>query len=216
MAAIAHAPAFWDLNGVNPQRAGVYVTGRSTTGAKMRVFWRCRDGWINFIIYGGGAGRRTNRQLVAWMDELGLAPPELKAIDWSTFSPTGLSQAEVDALEAPVERFMATLSKREFFEGAVTREMLGYPVQTVEDIYEDRQLASRGFWQDIADPSTGKTLKYPGGFAVVDGQRLRIPRPAPTIGQHNDEIFDGNWRDAALAAVAPLSRHVPDAALRSR
>jgi crotonobetainyl-CoA:carnitine CoA-transferase CaiB-like acyl-CoA transferase len=190
MAAIAHAPAFWDLNGVNPRRAGVYVTGRSNTGAKMRVFWRCRDGWINFILYGGVAGRRTNQQLVAWMDELGLATPELKAIDWSRFSVPPLTQAEVDALEAHVERFMAAVTKREFFEGAVKREMLGYPVQTVEDIYQDRQLAARAFWQEIAHPSVGRTLKHPGGFAVVDGQRLRLPRPAPSIGQHNREVFE--------------------------
>lgn len=190
MAAIAHAPAFWDLNGVNPQRAGIYVTGRSNTGAKMRVFWRCRDGWINFIIYGGVAGRRTNQQLVAWMDELGLATPELKAIDWSSFSVPPLMQSEIDVLEAHVARFMAAVTKQEFFEGAVKREMLGYPVQTVAEIYQDRHLAARGFWQEIADPSTGRTLKYPGGFAVVDGQRLRLPRPAPAIGQHNREILE--------------------------
>ena len=189
MAAIAHAPAFWDLNGVNPQRAGIYITGRSNTGAKMRVFWRCKDGWINFIIYGGVAGRRTNQQLVAWMDEMGLATPELRAIDWARFSVPALSQQEVDALEAPIERFMAAVTKREFFEGAVKREMLGYPVQTVADIYQDRQLAERGFWQDIADPATGRTLRYPGGFAVIDGVRLRIPRPAPRVGEHNHEVF---------------------------
>lgn len=189
MAAIAHAPAFWDLNAVNPTRAGIHVTGRSNTGAKMRVFWRCRDGWINFILYGGAAGRRTNQQLVAWMEELGLGTPELKAIDWSRFSVTGLTQAEVDTLEAHVERFMAAVTKREFLEGAVQREMLGYPVQTVADIYRDRQLAARDFWQDIADPSTGLTLKYPGGFALVDGQRLLVPGPAPAVGQHNVEVF---------------------------
>jgi crotonobetainyl-CoA:carnitine CoA-transferase CaiB-like acyl-CoA transferase len=130
------------------------------------------------------------------MDETGLATPELRAIDWSKFSVPALTQAEVDALEAPIGRFMETLTKREFFEGAVQREMLGYPVQTVEDIYQDRQLEARGFWQPIADPSTGRTLRYPGGFAVIDGQRLRIPRPAPTVGEHNGEVFE------ALAAAA--------------
>src|SRR5205085_11898313 len=85
MAALAHAPAFWDLNRVNPERAGIYVTGRSVNGAKMRVFWPCRDGWINFIIYGGAAGRHTNQQLVAWMDEKGLAPDWLKGVDWRAF-----------------------------------------------------------------------------------------------------------------------------------
>src|SRR5262249_48931851 len=61
LSALAHAPAFWDLNRVNPERAGVFITGRSVRDVKLRAFWRCRDGWINFVIYGGEAGRHTNR-----------------------------------------------------------------------------------------------------------------------------------------------------------
>lgn len=189
MAALAHAPAFWDINRINPQRAGIYVTGRSLKGAKMRVFWPCRDGWINFIIYGGAAGRHTNQQLVSWMSERGMAPDWLNEIDWTKFEVTFLSQEEVNKLEAPIGDFFLTLTKNEFLEGAVKRQMLGYPVSTVEDIYSDRQLAARGFWQDVYEPLSGTKLKYPGGFALVGGERLRIPRPAPLVGQHNREIY---------------------------
>lgn len=189
IAALAHAPAFWDLNRVNPERAGIYVTGRSVKGARMRVFWPCRDGWINFIIYGGAAGRYANQQLVAWMEEKGLAPLSLKEIDWSRFDVTNVTQAEVDALEGPISVFFSTLTKQEFLEGAVKREILGYPVFTVEDMYKDPQLASRGFWQEIDDPSTGLSLKYPGGFALFNGERPMIRRPAPSLGQHNQEVY---------------------------
>ncbi len=190
MAALAHAPVFWDLNRVNPERAGVYMTGRSIHGAMMRVFWPCRDGWINFIIYGGAAGRWTNQQLVAWMDENGMASAWLKEIDWSKFEVTTTTQEEVDRLEAPIGQFLATLTKREFLEGVIQRGMLGYPVSTVEDIRHDSQLAARCFWQDVADPASGTTLQYPGGFAVINGDRLAIRRPAPSIGQHNREIYE--------------------------
>jgi crotonobetainyl-CoA:carnitine CoA-transferase CaiB-like acyl-CoA transferase len=37
---------------------------------------------------------------------------------------------------------------------------------------------------------SGAHLKHPGGFAVIDGQRLAISRPAPAVGQHNREIFE--------------------------
>ena len=84
MAALAHAPAFWDLNRDNPLRAGIFVTGRSLKGARMRVMWSCQDGWLNFIIYGGAAGRHTNQQLAIWMNELGMAPKWFMDIDWST------------------------------------------------------------------------------------------------------------------------------------
>jgi len=189
MAALAHAPAFWDLNRVNPERAGVFVTGRSVHEAKMRVMWPCKDGWINFIIYGGAAGRHTNQHLVTWMDEKGLAPVWLTEIDWSTFTVTNITQSEVDRLEAPISDFFAAVTKDEFLAGAIKRQMLGYPVATMEDIYRDPQLEARNFWQEISDPVSGKRLKYPGGFAVVNGERLQIRLPAPGVGEHNEEVY---------------------------
>ena len=192
MAALAHAPAFWDLNRINPERAGVYVTGRSVNGAKMRVMWSCKDGWLNFIIYGGAAGRHTNQQLAAWMDEKGMAPAWLKDIDWSTFAVTSITQEEVERLEAPIAEFFATLTKQEFLAGVIERQMLGYPVATVKDIDVDEQLEARQFWQEVKDPESGITLKLPGGFAVVNGERLQIRRPAPRIGEHNWEIYEND------------------------
>jgi len=32
-------------------------------------------------------------------------------------------------------------------------------------------------------------LKYPGGFAVINGERLPIRRRAPEIGEHNLEVY---------------------------
>ena len=191
MSALSHAPAFWDLNRENPERAGVFVTGRSVKGAKMRVMWPCKDGWINFIIYGGAAGRHTNQQLVAWMSERSLAADWLKNFDWSAFTVTELTQAEVDRLEAPIADFFATITKDEFLEGAIKRQMLGYPVATVEDICRNPQLAARQFWQDVSDPVSGRTLNYPGGFAIVNGEQLRIRRWAPQVGEHNWEVYSG-------------------------
>jgi crotonobetainyl-CoA:carnitine CoA-transferase CaiB-like acyl-CoA transferase len=85
IAALSHAPAFVDLIGIEPTRAGAFMTGRSIKGARYRVFWPCRDGYINFIFYGGVAGRRTNEQLVAWMRECVAELGALAAIDWKTW-----------------------------------------------------------------------------------------------------------------------------------
>jgi crotonobetainyl-CoA:carnitine CoA-transferase CaiB-like acyl-CoA transferase len=193
LSALAHAPAFWDLNQVNPERAGVFITGRSVRAARMRAIWRCRDGWLNFVIYGGEAGRHTNRQLVAWMDAQALCPEWLKQIDWSRFAVTQLAQDEIERLEAPIGEFLLTLAKQEFLEGVIQRGMLGYPVADVSDIARSRQLEARGFWRALDDPSTGRTLRYPGGFAVVDGRRLEIARPAPLPGEHNGELLAGTF-----------------------
>ena len=105
-----------DLGGIEPTRAGAFITGRSIKGARYRVFWPCRDGYINFIFYGGAAGRRTNEQLVAWMRERGAELGALATIDWQSWDPTKADQREVDAIEAPVMQFFANLTKREFLD----------------------------------------------------------------------------------------------------
>jgi benzylsuccinate CoA-transferase BbsE subunit len=160
--ALSHAPAFVDLNGIEPTRAGAFITGRSIKGARYRVFWPCRDGYINFIFYGGVAGRRTNAQLVAWMRERVLAD-----IDWKSWDPTKADQAEVDAIEAPVARFLSGIGKREFLIEGHRREMLGYPVSTVADIASDPQLEARGFFQTVA----ASLERFCGSFAVINGVR---------------------------------------------
>jgi crotonobetainyl-CoA:carnitine CoA-transferase CaiB-like acyl-CoA transferase len=170
VAAIAHAPAFVDILGVEPQRAGAFMTGRSVHGTRYRVFWPCRDGWLNFIFYGGKAGRRTNEQLVAWMRERGADPGPLARIDWLRFDPTKADQAEVDALEAPVLIFFAQITKREFLSETHRREMLGYPVSTVADIASDPQLEARAFFETVTGIG-GATETHCGSFAVIDGVR---------------------------------------------
>jgi benzylsuccinate CoA-transferase BbsE subunit len=167
IAALSHAPAFVDLLGVEPTRAGAFMTGRSIKGARYRVFWPCRDGHINFIFYGGVAGRRTNEQLLAWMRQSGAELGALAAIDWQSWDPTKADQAEVDAIEAPVAKFFARLTKREFLTEGHRREMLGYPVATVADIASDPQLEARGFFQTVA----GSSERFCGSFAVIDGER---------------------------------------------
>ncbi|HEY5896119.1 MAG TPA: CoA transferase [Burkholderiales bacterium] len=171
--ALSHAPAFVDIAGVSPTRAGAFMTGRSVTGARFRVFWPCKDGYLNFILYGGVAGRRTNEQLVAWMRERGFDLGALAAQDWAKWDPTIASQQTIDTMEEPIGRFFLSITKKEFLEGAHAREMLGYPVSTVADIAADPQLAARGFWEDVPAPAGG-TERHCGAFVIVDGKRASL------------------------------------------
>lgn len=168
--ALAHAPTFVDVEGTTPARAGMFMTGRSVKGARFRVFWPCRDGYVNFILYGGVAGRRTNAQLATWMRESGAPLGALAQIDLAHWDPTLATQAEVDAMEAPIAAFFSSVTKRQFLDEAHRREMLGYPVASVADIAQDPQLAARGFWQDLATPD-GRIERHCGCFAIVDGRR---------------------------------------------
>lgn len=176
MLALSHAPAFWDMEGSIPTRAGAYVTGRSIKGAKYRAFWPCADGFLNFVLYGGPAGRRTNAQLIGWMRERDADLGVLAQVDWKRFDPKAADQDEVDALERPIAAFFMQISKREFLEEASRREMLGYPVSTMPDITSDPQLAARDFWQYLAG-TDGKSQRHCGSFSIVDKVRAPLRHP---------------------------------------
>jgi crotonobetainyl-CoA:carnitine CoA-transferase CaiB-like acyl-CoA transferase len=188
---LAHAPTFWDVERTIPERGGEFMTGRSITGARMRAIWPCQDGYVNFIIYGGPAGRRTLQALVEWLDERGLATQRLKDWDWSTFDVATVTQDEVDAIEGPAGQLFRTLTKAEYYAGVVQRRMLAYPVATAADHLADPQLTARDFWRDLPHPELGTTLRYPGPFARFGGGTCELRRRAPLIGEHNVEIYHG-------------------------
>ncbi|MBI2303924.1 MAG: CoA transferase [Chloroflexi bacterium] len=186
---LAHAPTFWDVLGENPRRAGPYLTGRSVKGARMRVFFPCQDGYLNFIVYGGPAGIKTNQQLTEWMDGRGMASEYLKTKEWNQFDIATVSQEEIDHIEAPAAKFFESITKEEFFQEVVKRDMLGYPVATAKEVMEDAQLKARGFWQKVEHPELGESITYPGAFAQLSQGRVEIRRRAPLIGEHNEEIY---------------------------
>jgi crotonobetainyl-CoA:carnitine CoA-transferase CaiB-like acyl-CoA transferase len=190
LTATSQAPIFWDLLKEEQHRSGPFLVGRSVTGAQFRNIWPCRDGYITFALYGGQAGRDSGRALVAWMDEVqpGGAPAILEALDWDSFDVATAPQAVVDQIESAIAPFFAGLSKAEFFTGVMRRNMLGYPVSTVDDVAADPQLASRGFWQAVDSVWDGEVC-VPGSFALFDGQRPPVRSPAPRSGEHNVDVL---------------------------
>ena len=205
--ALAHAPAFWDVLGKVATRAGAYVTGRSVAGARYRAFWPCRDGYLNFVLYGGPAGRRTNKGLIAWMGERGAELGVLGDIDWDAFDPTRLSQDEVDELEAVIEGFLGGIGKSEFLAETTAREMMGYPVFDVGDVAGDGQLAARACWQQVTDDA-GKSERHCGVFAIVDGKRPEL-RCAPGARAGSAAACAEAWQSAGLAPAVPAGERGP-------
>jgi len=189
--ALANAPAHWSLMREDLERGGTSIVGRSTTGARMRAIYRCRDGHINFIFYGGEAGRRSNEAMVQWMTEMNEAPEWLRQKDWGTFNVAASTQEEIDRLEGPFVAFLLKRTKAEFASESVRRNILGYPVADARDIRGDPQLAARGFWQEVDHPELDAAVMYPGPFARCSGASCAIVRRAPRIGEHNGEIYGG-------------------------
>src|SRR5438552_3976192 len=183
------SPVWWDIARDEHGRTGPFLLGRSNVGSRFRNLWACADGFVSFAIQGGPIGRHTGRMLAEWMSERGQVPAVIAAIDWTIFDNSTLPQAQVDELETAIAPFLRSLTKTEFFEGVIKRKMLGYPVSDASDSLADPQLRARDFWR-ILSPAEGlPALPFPGGFALFDGKRPEVRRPAPRVGEHNAEIY---------------------------
>ena len=64
----------------------------------------------------------------------------------------------------------------------------GTAINTPKDAVEDPQFKERGFWVEAEHPVTGRQT-YPGAPVKIGDDSWQIRRPAPMLGQHNEEIF---------------------------
>lgn len=178
----------WELSRINVRRLGSYLTGRAT-GTKQRTLWRCQDGYVILVIFGGALGRKTNQGIVAWMDSEGMAPEYLKQIDWSTLDFATVPQELQDKMEKPIGEFLLTHTKAELFAGALQRGIMLLPASSPKDIVASEQLRSRQFWLEVEPPEKKTHIKYPGFFIQASETPCRLQRRAPLVGEHNAEIY---------------------------
>ena len=187
---LAHAPQSWDLEGEILKRMGPFrQTGKETM---TRANWRCKDGYVNYMLQGGGPGvARSTRALLEWMDEEGMGDEELKAVDWEHL---GYGRVRADIMErsvAPLQRFFATHTREELTRASVERRILLFPVATPANILEHSQLKARDYFKELPHPELNISVTYPGLFAkdIEGGERMGLRRRSPLIGEHNVEIY---------------------------
>ncbi|MBA7597062.1 Bile acid-CoA transferase [subsurface metagenome] len=58
----------------------------------------------------------------------------------------------------------------------------------MEEVLDDPHWWQREFWVQIEHPVTGK-LTYPGAPSKAEQMPWVIRRPAPLLGQHNEEVY---------------------------
>lgn len=182
--------SIWELNQINVRRLGSFLTGRAT-GTRQRTLWRCRDGYVILVIFGGAMGRKTNQSMVEWMDSDGVAPDYLKQIDWATLDFATVPQELQDRIEKPIAEFLITHTKAELFTEALRRGIMLFPVSSPGDIVADEQLRSREFWVEVEHPEKDTLIKYPGFFIQASATPCQVQRRAPLLGEHNSEVYTG-------------------------
>ena len=185
----------WDLSRMNTLRGGAVKTFSMVRDGKpmdvpVRYTWKCKDGYVNFLIVGAGPGVRVNQNLVEWMNSEGMGL-DLKDFDWASlgFVPTNPDTRQM--LEKSIGAFFESHTMEELYEGAVARRIWIAPIGTPATQMVNRQLHARGFWQEVFDTEIGETVIYPGWPIRQSESPVPPPRRSPHVGEHNEDIYTG-------------------------
>jgi crotonobetainyl-CoA:carnitine CoA-transferase CaiB-like acyl-CoA transferase len=154
--------------------------GNRGPGAAPQGLYRCAgdDDWVALAV-------TDNRHWTALVRALG-EPAELTGVRYASMAGR---RDGADAIDAVISSWTAT---RTATEAEQTLRAHGVPSSRLHDpdlLLADPHLADRGFWQPVHHPVAG-TCRLPGmPFRLARSERPWLRAAAPTLGQHNHEVF---------------------------
>jgi len=138
---------------------------------------RCQDGFVLSFVFPGMASWLNFGPMIGIPDLLEQFPDPFDAE----------RRGELEALWLP---FYFEHGKQELMEKGQAAGVSITAINTPADVVEDPHFNARGFFVDIEHPVTGK-LKCPGAPFRTDEMPWQVRRPAPLLGQHNEEVYGG-------------------------
>ncbi len=100
-----------------------------------------------------------------------------------------LSRAQnMDALKALMTEWLAGWKVQDLYRAAQEHRIPFAPINTMRSLYESEHLRQRNFFIEVDQPGVGK-LRMPGMPSQYGNLHWAIRRPAPCLGEHNEEVF---------------------------
>ena len=154
---------------------------------------KCKDGYIYLCCIEEHQWRAFVEIMgnPEWANEAIFADRLLRGLNW-------------DALKVFLEEWVGAQTVLDLYRKAQARRVPFAPVSTMGDLLSSEHLKARGFFVDITQPVAG-THKYPGAPLKFGRTPWQIRIPAPTLGQHNREIF-GQRLGMSAAQMGELNR----------
>jgi crotonobetainyl-CoA:carnitine CoA-transferase CaiB-like acyl-CoA transferase len=101
-----------------------------------------------------------------------------------------LSTEHQPAFDAIFYPWLLERTKQEIMERAQAARVLATAVNTPEDVLKDGHFQARGYFVEVTHPEAG-CVTQPGAPFHMAETPWGIRRPAPRLGQHNEEIYGG-------------------------
>ena len=164
------------FSGEVAQRMGTAIRPQFLIGG-----YPCKDGYV--AIQGVGRGESWWPRVFQMIGQ-----PELSKD--ARFKDSQSIMEHGDDFDAIWYTWLMEHTRKEIFDAAGEARFPIAPVYSSEDIYKDPHFNARGFFASINHPYTGPIV-YPTQPFRLHGTPCAQPRPAPTLGQHNDEVYRG-------------------------
>ncbi len=156
------------------------ITPRGATagGGIASGYFPCADGYVMFA-----AGGPRLERVTAMLGN----PPEL--MDPKFYTPEAQRDPDIkDEYDAVFLGWCMEHTKQEIFALGQKFRNICSAMYTIDEVFDDPQVKYREFMVEIDHPITGK-LKYPGRPFLMEETPWMLHRPAPTLGQHNQEVY---------------------------
>jgi len=140
-------------------------------------FFECRDGWIFVCCV-------EEHQWQTLVDVIG--NPEWAGLE--LFENRLTRAANYDALKLFLQEALSEWSVDELYRAGQARRVPLAPVSTMADLFTSEHLKARGFFAVLDHPVAG-TFTYPGAPYRFSVTPWEIRRPAPLLGQHNEQVY---------------------------
>jgi crotonobetainyl-CoA:carnitine CoA-transferase CaiB-like acyl-CoA transferase len=188
VAAVEHvAGSYFGEGRVEPRRGTLHWSRYFRVG-------RCRDGYIMHCTLGD------------WTSLVELAASDGKAQDLTApeWQELGYRAVHAEHLFDVLDEWVKDYRRDDLLERAQTLRLPYATVRKPEELFEDEQLAARGYFVEVEHPELGRKIHYPGAPYVFNGSPWRVYRRPPLVGEHTAEILHGELGLAQdnLAALA--------------
>ena len=143
-------------------------------------FYRCKDGFWELLI----PSQRQWEALVSVMGQPSWAMDERYATHESRL-------AHRQEIDERIEGWAMGHTREEIYHGLQQQGCPAGPVYSTEELLQDQQMEYRGFFAELEHPYIGK-YRAPSAAYKLSRTPWAFRRPAPSLGQHNVDIF-GGW-----------------------
>ncbi len=128
---------------------------------------------------------------------------------WEIFSGRTNRIKNQDALKVYLEEWTRQWKVEDLFHAGQARRLCFAPVLTMAGLARQEQLHARRFFIDVTHPRAG-TLTHFGAPYQLHEPWWRIRRPAPLLGEHNEEVI--SRRSSVVSSPSPTPSTQPLAA----